>query len=409
MRLSRAYSPALAALVLSGALGAGLLSPASVRADPPDVLAAVTVADGAGICGKQTPTFDDVTVSAAAALRPSVPADRLGAYDDQVARFRHDLATLRVHRDMLPVDPNSLGGYAAELDNPIVTYLVNGLDAVRTGRIDRTVPVSQLTVADVIEVFILANRIVKIPAQLAVSLVPTAGFFLKFLVGGVFSGVQWLARRVQDQVRDRCPADAPGNRLDLNDDADFPAEHIDVPAPITDLARQVRAADGACTPIADLTTATVVARTREFLAHSDLPIDRAQLDTAATGVQDFLRDNRIAKAALLRKTEQLGPLVDYMDYGPVTFLTNLGFDIYEGKALDTVALADVNVQNALDLTTLALDVTSLLLTAANGIGSLAGVSSAVLTPLGIAETLAFAPATYGAPILRGVLRSMCTA
>ncbi|WP_227978896.1 hypothetical protein [Nocardia spumae] len=70
---------------------------------------------------------------------------------------------------------------------------------------------------------------------------------------------------------------------------------------------------------------------------------------------------------------------------------------------------EVSVQNALDLTTLALDVTSLLLAAANGIGSPAGISSAVLTPLGIAQTLAFAPATFGAPMLRGVLRSMCTA
>ncbi|MGY2063213.1 hypothetical protein ACW9HQ_50685, partial [Nocardia gipuzkoensis] len=103
----------------------------------------------------------------------------------------------------------------------------------------------------------------------------------------------------------------------------------------------------------------------------------------------------------------LGPIVDYLDYGPITFLANLGFDIYEGKALDTVALSDITVENAYDLTTLALDVTSLLLTAANLVAGWTGVSSTVLTPLGMAETLAFAPATYGAPILRGVMQSMC--
>ncbi|MBF6065088.1 hypothetical protein IU500_29475 [Nocardia terpenica] len=405
MRISR-LSALLGAAALCAVLGAGVLTPTTARADEPDTLAAAPVADAAGLCGRAAPTFDDIVTSAATALRGVVPAAQVAAFDRQVDDFRHAIAAVRVHRDGLPVDPATLGGRVAQLDDPIVTYLVNGLDAVRTGRLDHTLSIGQLGVNDVIEVFILSTRIVKIPVQLAASLVPTAGFFLKFLVGGVFSGVKWLARRVQDAMRGTCTGPSVYGKLDLSE-TDFPSEHVAVPGPIADLARQLVLADGHCTPISDLTTATLVERTRDFLAHTDLPIDRGNLDATAAGLQDFLRDNRIAKLALLRKTDQLGPVVDYLDYGPITFLANLGFDIYEGKATDTVPLADITVENAYDLTTLALDVTSLLLTAANLAAGWTGVSNTILTPLGMAETLAFAPATYGAPILRGVMQSMC--
>ncbi|MQY25863.1 hypothetical protein [Nocardia aurantia] len=404
MRITRLHAPLLGAVVLSAALTAGLLTPSAAHADEPGTLAAATVADAG--CGQVAPTFDDVVASAATAFRSVVPAEQISAFDQEVDRFRHDLAAVRVHRDQLPVDPTHGEGRLAELDDPIVTYLVNGLDAVRTGRLDRTMSVSNLTVDEVVEVFILATRIVKIPAQLAASLVPTAGFFLKFIVGGVFSGVKWLARRVQDQIRNTCATPGAYPKLDLND-ADFPAEHVEVPGPIADLAQQVVRADGSCTTISDLTTATVVERTRDFLAQTDLPIDRAALRATAANVQEFLRDNRIAKVALLHKTDELGQIIDYVDYGPVTFLASLGFDIAQGRALETTALSDMTVENAYDLTTVALDVSSLLLTGANLVAGWAGVTATVLTPLGMAETLAFSPATYGAPILRGVMQSMC--
>ncbi|WP_019925077.1 hypothetical protein [Nocardia sp. BMG111209] len=406
MRITRLPAPLLGAIVLSAALTAGLLTPSAARADEADTLAAATVTDASAVCGHAAPTFDDVVTSAATAFRSVVPAQQLSAFDAEVGRFRHDLAAVRVHHDQLPIDPTHGDGRLAELDDPIVTYLVDGLDAVRTGRLDRTMSVSNLTVDEVVEVFILATRIVKIPAQLAVSLVPTAGFFLKFIVGGVFSGVKWLARRVQDQIRDTCATPGAYPKLDLND-ADFPAEHIEVPGPIADLAQRVVRTDGSCTPISDLTTATVVERTRDYLAHTDLPLDRAGLAATAANVQEFLRDNRIAKVALLHKTDELGQIVDYLDYGPVTFLASLGFDIAQGRALETTALSEMTVENAYDLTTLTLDVASLLLTGADLVAGWAGVTATVLTPLGMAETLAFAPATYGAPILRGVMQSMC--
>lgn len=55
----------------------------------------------------------------------------------------------------------------------------------------------------------------------------------------------------------------------------------------------------------------------------------------------------------------LGPLVEALDMGPVTFLANLGADLAEGQALQTVPLAQVKVENAFDLATLSLDITSL--------------------------------------------------
>ncbi|MFB8275992.1 hypothetical protein [Nocardia colli] len=392
--------------VLSALVSAFALNPALARADEPDTLAAVPVGDAGAICVPGAPTFDTVIGAAATALRTVVPGDQLGAYDQRVQEIRSAVAVLRVHRDGLPVAPGTVNERTAFLDDPIVTYLVNGLDAVRTGRLNNTVSVSRLTVNDVIEVFILAARIVKIPAQLAASLVPTAGFFLKPIVGAMFTGVKSLARLVQKAIAAQCAAPNAYPELRLDDTV---TEPVQLPAPLVELASSVVRADGVCTPIATLTTAVLVERTRDFLAHSDLPLDRAALDAAAISVQNFLRDNRVAHIALLRRTEELGPIVNAIDYGPVTFLTNLGFDIYEGKALDTVALADVTVENAFDLATLSLDVTSLLLTAANLVAGWTGVSNVVLTPLSMAQTLAFAPTTYGAPILKGVLQSMCAA
>lgn len=406
MRIPGPLTPLLCALTLSATLGAGLLTPAVAHADDLGTLGVVPVADGTGTCAHGAPTVDGVVTEAASAVRTVIPADRLVSYDRQVLDFRRTIAGVRVHRDGLPTDPTQRPGRLGQLDDPIVTYLVNGLDAIRTGRLDHTMSVSRLTVNDVIEVFILANRIVKIPAAILAGLAPTAGFFLGFIVSAAFSGVQWLARRVQDRIRATCLAPDSYQRLNL-DGANFPDEHIAVPGPIADLARQLVLAGPKCTPVSELTTSTVVERARDFLAHSDLPIDHAAMNSTAAGMQEFLHDNRIAKAALLRKTDQLGPIVDYLDYGPVTFLANLGFDIYEGKALDTVALSDMTVENAFDLTTIVLDITSLLLGGASLVAGWTGVASTVLTPLGIAKTLAFAPEYYGAPIVRGIMQSMC--
>ncbi len=391
MRISAPVPPLLGAVVLAVALGAGFLTPSIARADATSTLGATRVAD-AGSCATGAPTVDDVVDSAASTIRTAVPANQLAAYDRQVQNFRRTIAAVRVHRDELPADPTRRPGRLGQVDDPIVTYIVDGLDAVRTGRLDHTMSVSRLTVNDVIEVFILANRIVKIPAEVLAGLVPTAGFFLSMIVGAAFSGVHWLARKVQDRIRTTCFAHGVYAPFDLSGEG-FPDQHIAVPQPIADLARQLVLAGKSCTPVSELTTSTVVERTRGFLAHSTLPIDETTLNTTADGIQEFLHDNRIAESALMRKTDQLGPIIDYLDYSPVTFLTNLGFDMYEGKVLNTVALSDVTVENAFDLTTLALDVTSLLLTTADTVAGWAGVTSVITTPLGMAKSLAFDPST----------------
>ncbi|MGV9819093.1 hypothetical protein [Nocardia xishanensis] len=52
---------------------------------------------------------------------------------------------------------------------------------------------------------------------------------------------------------------------------------------------------------------------------------------------------------------------------------------------------------------------SLVPTAGNMALGFTGVASSMTTPLSIVQTLAFSPATYGAPILEGVMQSMCAA
>ncbi|WP_280239503.1 hypothetical protein [Nocardia abscessus] len=397
MRMPRLLAPLIGALALTTVLTTAV--PADARAET-DSLAATPVTDAP--CGVGAPTFDDIVGAAATALRTAMPPDQITVFDQRVAEFRNTLAAVRVHRDGLPVHPETVNPRTEFLDDPIVTYLVNSLDAVHTGRIDQTVSVSRLTVNDAIETFILATRIVKIPAQLAASLVPTVGIVLKPLVGAAFNGVKTLAREVQDHIAATCAAPNRYPRLTLEDPV---TERVALPAPIIDLADTLMRADGGCTPVAELTMSALVERTRSYLETQ--PLDHIAVDSTAEAVQTFLRDNRVAKIALMRRTEELGPLVDAIDHGVLTFLTNFGFDLYEGTALDTVALADVRVEHAFDLATLALDITSLLLSVGNTALGWTGVASPVTTPLSLAQTLAFAPTTYGTPIVKGVMQSMC--
>ncbi|MEV0334373.1 hypothetical protein [Nocardia sp. NPDC050717] len=402
--LSRLTAPCVGSLTAITLAAGVLLAPGHAHAAPADTLAATPISDSVALCTTGAPTFDDVVTAAASVLRGVVGPAQLAAYDQQVADFRATIAAQRVHRDMLPVRPEQVGARPAELDDPLVTYLVNGLDAVRTGRIDETMSVSRLTVNDAIEVFILATGIVKIPAKLAAGMVPTVGFFLKPIVGAAFSGTKTLARAVQNSIEAGCVAPNAYPPLELGPDT---AEPVHVPQPIRDLAAMVMNADGTCTPIADLTLSAVIERSRAYLDSGAVPLDKAAMHRAADDLQEFLAANRVAKVLLPRRSDELGPLVEALDMGPVTFLANLGADLAEGRALDTVPLAQVEVENAFDLATLTLDITSLLFSAGTSIAGFAGVADTVLTPLTIAQKLAFAPTDYGAPIVRGVIQSMC--
>ncbi|MEV0074939.1 hypothetical protein AB0H58_00880 [Nocardia neocaledoniensis] len=402
--LSRLTAPCVGSLTAITLVTGMLLAPGAAHTEPADTLAATPISDTAAVCATGAPTFDDIVTAAASVLRGVVGPDQLAAYDQRVADFRATIAAQRVHRDTLPVRPEQVGTRPAELDDPIVTYLVNGLDAVRTGRIEQTMSVSRLTVNDAIEVFILATGIVKIPAKLAAGMVPTVGFFLKPIVGAAFSGAKALARAVQNSIEAGCVAPNAYPPLELGPDTTAP---IQVPQPVRDLAATVRNADGTCTPIADLTLAAVVERSRAYLDSGVVPLDKAAMHRAADDLQVFLAANRVAKVMLLRRSDELGPLVEALDMGPVTLLANLGADLAEGRAFDTVPLAQVQVENAFDLATLTLDITSLLFSAGTSVAGFAGVADTVLTPLTIAQKLAFAPTDYGAPIVRGVIQSMC--
>lgn len=403
LSLSRLTAPCVGSLTAL-ALVAGLLLAPGAHAEPPETLASTPIVDAPDLCVSGAPTFDDVITAAASVLRGVVAPDQLAAYDQQVAEVRAGLAAVRVHRDGLPMRPELVGTRPAEIDDPIVTYIVNGLDAVRTGRIDETMSVSELTVSDAIEVFILATGIVKIPAKFAAGMVPTVGFFLKPVVSGLFAGTKALARGVQNSIEAGCVAPNVYPPLVLDEPV---VEPVAVPQPIRDLAALVMTADGSCTPVAELTLATVVERSRAYLDSGAVELDRVGMHQAADALQDFLAANRVAKVMLMRRSDDLGPLVEALDMGPVTFLANLGADLAEGTALDTVPLAEVQVENVYDLATLTLDITSLLFSAGTSIAGFAGVADTITTPLSIVQKLVFAPTDYGAPIVRGVMQSMC--
>ncbi|MFD6270184.1 hypothetical protein [Nocardia asteroides] len=235
-------------------------------------------------------------------------------------------------------------------------------------------------------------------------MVPTVGIFLKPVVGAAFTGTKALARAVQALLVAGCVAPNAYPPLELDATA---TEPVDVPRPVEDLAALVMTADGSCTPIADLTLAAVVERSRAYLNSGAVPVDSVAMNQAADDLQVFLAGNRVAEVMLIRRSDELGPLFEALDLGPLTFLADLGADLADGTALDTVPLAQVRVENAFDLATLTIDIISLLFSAGTSIAGYAGVADAVLTPLSIVQKLAFAPTDYGAPIVRGVIQSMC--
>ncbi|MFJ2666624.1 hypothetical protein ACIO14_19990 [Nocardia fluminea] len=406
MRISlpRRAAPCVGSLTALTLVTGMMLAPGTASAEASPTLATTPISDATAVCTSGAPTFDDIVTAAASVLRGTVAPAQVLAYDQQVADFRAGIAALRVHRDGLPLPPEQVGARPAELDDPIVTYLVNGLDAVRTGRIDETMSVSQLTVNDAIEVFILATGIVKIPAKLLAGMVPTVGMFLEPVVGAMFTGTKALARAVQNSIDAGCVAPNVYPPLDLGDAV---IEPVQVPQPIEDLAALVMNADGTCTPVAELTLATVVERARAFLDSGAVAVDRVAMHQAADALQKFLASNQVAKVMLMRRADDLGPLVEALDLSPLTLLANLGADLAEGAALDTVPLAQVQVENAFDLATLTLDITSLLFSAGTTVAGFAGVAETVSTPLSIVQKLVFAPTDYGAPIVRGVIQSMC--
>ncbi|MFB7720903.1 hypothetical protein [Nocardia sp. NPDC056100] len=411
MRFSR-LAPLAGACTIAALVGTTALTPMgnTAQAAPTDgTLADIAISDAD--CATGAPTFDNVITAAASALRTVVPAPQLVAYDQQVNEFRQTVAATRIHRNLLPVDPGTVGQRLDDIDDPIVTYIVNGLDAVRTGRMNTTVTVSELTVNDAIEVFVLSNRIVKIPTQMAANMVPRVGYMLRGMVGGMFKGVHRMARVIQDRVGDTCNIPNSYAPLDLSFTDDEIYQSFEVPAHIEDLANQLVLAGEDCRPAGGLSTRQIFERTRAYLAnHPELPVDRDTLNNAHDSIQAFLRDHQVAGPLVMRPVEELGPIPNAIDYGPLTFLTNLGFDIHQGRLLDTVPLADVSIENSGDLAYAALDSASLLISLASMVAGIGGfASSAVLTPINIAKVMAFAPAKYGWPIMRGVLRSMCAA
>ncbi|WP_454197090.1 hypothetical protein [Nocardia sp. Marseille-Q1738] len=53
------------------------------------------------------------------------------------------------------------------------------------------------------------------------------------------------------------------------------------------------------------------------------------------------------------------------------------------------------------------DTTSLLMKAGGALASAAGVGGTIIDQLSLVQKLAFAPADYGASIVKGVMQSMC--
>ncbi|MBH0777845.1 hypothetical protein [Nocardia bovistercoris] len=408
MRIPHALAALVSAITLSGVLTVTGIAPAGAApiedgvapagAAPTEEvpLADAPITDAAGLCVGAAPTFDDVATAAATAIRAIVPADRVTDYDGQVDRFRVSMSTMRVHRDALPVDPGTVNENTASLDDPIVTYLVNGLDAVHTGRIDQTMSISRLTVNDVIEVLVLATGVVKIPAQLAASMVPMVGFVLKPVVSELFTGVKALARTVQGNLVDRCASPNAYRPLEVDQ---VTVEPVEVPAAIRQLASNVVRGYGSCTPVANLTTGNLLQRTTDFLDRPELPINRVALRASADSMQSFLRENRV----MARRTQDSGGPADLIGYGPLAFASSLGFGIHQTAGAGTVPLAEMPVADAMELATFTLDAANMLLSAGAGVAEFVGVDA----PLSIAQTLMFAPVTYGMPIVKGVIQSMC--
>ncbi|MEV6337265.1 hypothetical protein AB0M12_21405 [Nocardia vinacea] len=81
---------------------------------------------------------DDIVTAAPTALHTAVPGEQVAAFDRQVADFQGTIAAVRAHRDGPPIAPAAVNEDTEFLDDPIVTYSVNGLSR----RLDTTMSVS---------------------------------------------------------------------------------------------------------------------------------------------------------------------------------------------------------------------------------------------------------------------------
>lgn len=407
------------AVVSTTAVQATVVSAAAAPVQASDTLAAVKVKGSPANCPHAADTsFDDIVGLAATAFRASVPQAQLAGYDSRVHDFREVLGKARVHPGFLPVSAQRYGGKVEDLDDALVTYVVHFLDNVRSGQIDGSIPLSSLTVADAIEIFILSTRIVKIPAELLADI--SVGYVLEVIVGAVFSGVIKLTEWVEKELGTVC-AEGPNRYHDtLPDVPTTVTEHVTLPSDVVALANAVKPADKQCPAIYDMKLGDVVERTRKYIHKLYGPdadpaqeiaggFDLGSVDGTADAVEEFLRDNRIAKVALPRPPEELGPLVDYIDQNTLTYVVGLASNIYEGKTWQTVPLSDVTVGNAFGLAMAVLDTADLLEWAAVELSesTLNSALSGLGTAISAGGTLAYAPISYGAPIVRGVLQSMC--
>ncbi|AGP29693.1 hypothetical protein [Corynebacterium terpenotabidum] len=92
-------------------------------------------------------------------MRPQIPADKLDAYDAEVARLRANAQTARVANNFIMKDEEDLNPILVMIDNPLVTFTWGAIEGAFDGTSNQTTAVADLTVGNGVDYATVADAL----------------------------------------------------------------------------------------------------------------------------------------------------------------------------------------------------------------------------------------------------------
>lgn len=445
----RAHAPA--ARSISRACGASLLSSALLLGGmtfvAPTAYAAPAVAPaGIPATAPADPT-EEVCLDAnelTMLQMVDLVAEQLAAKADahtlkvQTTQLKALLRQSRVAYVHVSTPQTQLNKQAADVNDPLVTYIAGTLLKVRAGEAAQEISVGQVTVAQAVETLLLGMRIVGIPVKLigdsmpsimalpgadSVDLAPvgSAGKNLTdlpligtyFTVGGVASLplsygpsiILAIAKAIRDAVEDN---DCLGKAV-KDDNAGKPVEGsraaVAISPEMRNIANKVDLAGDKCRPLGDVPLGIAVDRQVAEMRPKVAKQDLKQFDANVAAVKHRLNTGYIDKALVPLRSEDIGGLIAFLDNPVATTGFSIVASLVDGRQGQYIPLKDLTVRNATDYIMLVNAIVSMIASPVWGaiIGSAGPVAAFVPSPV----PLLMAPTTIGLQLTRDTMRVMC--
>ena len=333
---------------------------------------------------------------------------------------------------------SQLNKQAADVNDPLVTYIAATLLKVRAGEATKEIPVGQITVAQAVETVLLGMRIVGIPIKLIgdsmpsimalpgadlVDLAPvgSAGKNLTdlpligtyFTVGGVVSlplsyGPS-ITLAIAKAIRDSVEKNNCLGRGVKDENAGKPIEGsraaVAISPEMRAIASKVELAGDKCRPLGDVPLGTAVDRMVAEMRPKVAKKDLSQFDANVAAVKHRLNTGYIDKALVPLRSEDIGGLIGFLDNPVATTGFSFVTSLVDGRQGQYIPLKDLTVRNATDYVMLVNAIVSMIASPVWGaiIGTAGPVAAFVPSPV----PLIMAPTTIGLQLTRDSMRVMC--